>query len=426
MPSISIYLTGIGIPEDIMATVRQGLNQPNLPATVRSVDLYLAHVAQTDRNRAIELKKDFVNRYLLSSGNKFNSIFGVRDSFEYLTYGDVIVRSDVTYVASAEDDPDAKILADMKEMELEETPELEYPVWLVKFELSRKHNHDWSHTVISPIGVDKEGWDMNFSYLPGTDRSYIRGVLPVKMATMDRIAYAEDELRARPLKGIAGIRKTTIRTEKKDIKLDDGTIVARDSARYGELAPISMDAETYIIDTIGSNLMEITGMDHVDPYRTFTNDITEMMAIYGIEVARRSIIRELNQVLVGAGIQIDIRHITLLADAMTCRGFIQKIDRFGAKKGESGPLALASFEETTAMLGKAAAEAQTDNLGVSANIMVGQFVKLGTNSFETYLDEGMLLQYAEKPTATARAEIDITETTEGCNIDDLGQFEFVL
>ena len=428
MPSISIYLTGIGIPDDIMQTVRQGLNQPDLPATVRSVDLYLAQVAQTDRARAMELKKDFVNRYLLSSGNKFNSIFGVRDSFEYLTYGDVIVRSDVIYVASAEDDPDAEELDKLKGISVDDEAETEYPIWLVKFEVSRKHNHHWAHTIIGPVGVEKEGWEMKFSYLPGKDRSYIRGILPVKNATMDRIAKAEDDLRARALKGIAGIRKTTIRTEKKDIKLDDGTIVARDSSRYGELAPISMDAETYIIDTIGSNLMEITGMDHVDPYRTFTNDITEMMAIYGIEVARRSIIRELNQVLVGAGIQIDIRHITLLADAMTCRGFIQKIDRFGAKKGESGPLALASFEETTAMLGKAAAEAQTDSLGVSANIMVGQFVKLGTNSFETYLDEGMLLQYAEKPTEAARSAFDIMDSTggDGCNIEDLGRFEFVL
>jgi hypothetical protein len=426
MPSIAIYLTGIGIPDDIMQTVRDGLSNQTLPATIRSVDMYLSHVAETDRNRAIELKKDFVNRYLLSSGNKFNSIFGVRDSFEYLTYGDVIVRSDVMYVESAEDDPDAAILADMNGFDdLIETAEVPYPIWLVKFEIGRKHNHDWSHTEISPIGSDKESWEMQFTYLPGAERGYIRGVLPAKDATMEHIAKAEDELRERPLKGIAGIRKTTIRTEKKDIKLDDGTIVARDSARYSELAPISMDAETYIIDTIGSNLMEITSMDHVDPYRTFTNDITEMMAIYGIEVARRSIIRELNQVLIGAGIQIDIRHITLLADAMTCRGFIQKIDRFGAKKGESGPLALASFEETTAMLGMAAAQAETDTLGVSANIMVGQFVKLGTNSFETYLDENMLLQYAEKP-AVARTLIDLTDNTDECNMEDLGRFEFVL
>lgn len=167
-------------------------------------------------------------------------------------------------------------------------------------------------------------------------------------------------------------------------------------------------------------------MNNVDPYRTFTNDITEMMEIYGVEVARKSIIRELNNVLLGSGIQVDIRHITLLADAMTCRGFIQKIDRFGAKKGESGPLALASFEETTAMLGKAAAFAQNDTLGVSANIMVGQFAKLGTNSFETYLDEAMILQHAERNTVAPREAIDIQEDDTGCGMDDLNQFEFTL
>jgi DNA-directed RNA polymerase II subunit RPB1 len=230
---------------------------------------------------------------------------------------------------------------------------------------------------------------MQFTYLIDEDVSYIRGTISVNEGntSMDTISLIEETLMGTPIKGIPGIRKTTIRTEKKDIKLDNGTIIPHNSERYAELAPISMDADTYVIDTIGSNLMEIISMNNVDPYRTITNDITEMMEIYGIEAARRSIIRELNDVLSNAGAKIDIRHITLLADAMTCRGFIQKIDRFGAKKGESGPLSLASFEETTAMLGKAAVYGQTDTLGVSANVMVGQFAKLGTNSFETYLDK---------------------------------------
>lgn len=427
MPSIAIYLTGIGIPDDVMETVRRELNQSDLPATIRSVDLYLAQVAQTDRSRAMSLKKDYVNKYLLSAGKKYeqggSSIFSVRDSFEYLTYGDIIDRSDVIFVASPETDPDYEALEDLKGFDVGEgAAEVQYPLWLVKFEISRKHSVNLAVTDIKPIE------DMTFSYLSGNERSYIRGTIPVSNAnaSMDKISEIEDELRRRSIKGIPGIRKTTIRTEKKDIKLDDGTIVARDSPRYAELAAISMDAETYIIDTIGSNLMEIISMNNVDPYRTFTNDITEMMEIYGVEVARKSIIRELNNVLLGSGIQVDIRHITLLADAMTCRGFIQKIDRFGAKKGESGPLALASFEETTAMLGKAAAFAQVDTLGVSANIMVGQFAKLGTNSFETYLDESMILQYAEKPTAAPRAAFDIQEEEAGCGLDELNQFEFVL
>lgn len=421
-PSIAIYLTGINIPDEIINVVRENLKDDTLPATFRSVDRYLAHVAETEsREAAIALKKQFVNTFLISSGDKVNSIFGVRDSFEYLTYADIIDRSDIMYVVDAESDPDYEKLKDGDGFDLAEESKIEYPIWLVKFQLNRKHSHDLATTRIQSIQ------NMNFSYLSDTDYSYIRGVLSINNAdaSMELMAEIEQSLLSTPIKGIPGIRKTTIRTEKKDIKLDNGTIIPHNSPKYVELAPISMDADTYVIDTIGSNLMEIISMNNVDPYRTITNDITEMMEIYGIEAARKSIIRELNDVLTNAGAKIDIRHITLLADAMTCRGFIQKIDRFGAKKGESGPLALASFEETTAMLGKAAAYGQTDSLGVSANVMVGQFAKLGTNSFETYLDEAMLMKYAVKPKKES-AKFDIIEGDTGCELDDLNQFEFVL
>ena len=418
-PSISIYLTGIGIPDEIMSTVRRELNNNDLPATIRSVDMYLAKVAETDKEKAKELKKEYVNKYLLSSNNKVNSIFGVRDSFEYLTYGDIIERSDIYYVETAETDPDYQKLSEVSDFG--DTDVVEYPLWLVKFQIGRKHNINMISNTIEPVE------EMTLSYLSDTDVSYIRGIIPLTNdVTIEMINEYESKLRERPIKGISGIRKTTIRTEKKDIKLDNGTILARSSTQYESLAPISMDADTYVIDTIGSNLMEIISMSNVDPYLTYTNDITEMMAIYGIEVARKSIIRELNDVLTSAGASIDIRHITLLADAMTCRGFIQKIDRFGAKKGESGPLALASFEETTAMLGKAAAYGATDMLGVSANIMVGQFAKLGTNSFETYLDEPMIMKHANVPTKK-EVIFDIQEpTTNGCQLEELNQFDFVL
>jgi DNA-directed RNA polymerase II subunit RPB1 len=170
-------------------------------------------------------------------------------------------------------------------------------------------------------------------------------------------------------------------------------------------------------------------MPNVDPYRTFTNDIMETYSIYGIEVARRAIIRETYDVLSNAGAHIDIRHIELLADAMTCRGFLQKIDRYGARKGESGPWALASFEETTSVLCEAASFGQEDNMnGVSSNVMFGQFVKVGTGSFDVYIDEAIILAKGVPPPkqeVDRKAEEYNIESTQGCAKDDF-QFDFVL
>ena len=54
------------------------------------------------------------------------------------------------------------------------------------------------------------------------------------------------------------------------------------------------------------------------------------------------------------------------------------IDRFGINRGNIGPLAKCSFEETTDQLFKASIFGEVDNLtGVSSNIMLGQLIKSG-------------------------------------------------
>jgi DNA-directed RNA polymerase II subunit RPB1 len=233
------------------------------------------------------------------------------------------------------------------------------------------------------------------------------------------------------IQGIANIIQTTVRKERRDIRLGDryGKVIQRSDRAYSEMAEVMMGADDYIIDTVGSNLSDILALEFVDPYRTYTNDINEMQKTFGIEVGRKSIIRETNEVLVNsAKTEIDVRHLELLADGMTCRGFMQKIDRNGAKKGEAGPLALASFEETTTILCKAAVYSEEDTMtGVSSNVMFGQPIKLGTNAFDVYLDEQMILEHGVK--STKRNEnldtvLDIGGI-EACT-DEALQFDFTL
>ena len=64
------------------------------------------------------------------------------------------------------------------------------------------------------------------------------------------------------------------------------------------------------------------------------------------------------------------------------------IDRFGINRGDIGPLAKCSFEETTDQLFKASIYGELDKLnGVSSNIMMGQIAPCGTGATEVYLDE---------------------------------------
>ena len=64
----------------------------------------------------------------------------------------------------------------------------------------------------------------------------------------------------------------------------------------------------------------------------------------------------------------------------------------GINRGDIGPLAKCSFEDTTDQLIKASIFGERDKLqGVSSNIMLGQVIPSGTGFCDIFLDEEQLL-----------------------------------
>jgi DNA-directed RNA polymerase beta' subunit len=171
------------------------------------------------------------------------------------------------------------------------------------------------------------------------------------------------------------------------------------------------EMEQYVVDTVGTNLLEVLGTPGVDATRTFSNHILEINQVLGIDAARNSIIRELNDVF---ETYINYHHLSLLADKMTSRGVPISIDRHGVNKSDSGPLAKASFEETDTVLLKAAQMGELDPVtGVTSNIMFGQPIPGGTGMSQILLDEDMFMKVfrpprdispEDKAAAVARAE----------------------
>ena len=79
------------------------------------------------------------------------------------------------------------------------------------------------------------------------------------------------------------------------------------------------------------------------------------------------------------GMSIDRRHITLLADLMTCRGEVLGITRHGLAKMKESVLMLASFEKTSDHLFDAAYYGQKDTInGISECIIMGIPIRVGT------------------------------------------------
>ena len=118
-----------------------------------------------------------------------------------------------------------------------------------------------------------------------------------------------------------------------------------------------------------------------------TNSIIEIGDVFGIEAARNSIIYEATSTLGNAGLDVDVRHIMLVADLMTNDGTVRAIGRNGVSGKKSSVLARAAFEITAAHLLHAAMVGEVDKLeGVTENIIVGQPVTLGTGAIKLYYD----------------------------------------
>lgn len=140
--------------------------------------------------------------------------------------------------------------------------------------------------------------------------------------------------------------------------------------------------EWYIM-TEGSDLAKILQVEGVDRTRTTTNNIYEVYEVLGIEAARNTIIREVVEILKEQGLEVDGRHISLLADWMTESGQIKPVSRTGITLGKTSVLAKAAFEVTVNHLLAAAQSAETDNLeGVTESVIVGNYIPMGTGVVE--------------------------------------------
>jgi len=131
----------------------------------------------------------------------------------------------------------------------------------------------------------------------------------------------------------------------------------------------------------GYGLKECMTTPGIEPYKTMSNHVMEVRSVLGIEAARATIVKEISDVM--GNMDIDPRHMALLADVMTFKGDVYGITRFGLQKTRDSVLQLASFEKTPDHLFEAAARGKTDTIdGVSESIIMGQSMGLGTGALK--------------------------------------------
>lgn len=145
-----------------------------------------------------------------------------------------------------------------------------------------------------------------------------------------------------------------------------------------QVLPVKREDE-FIIITAGTNLKEILELEFVDNTKTTTNDIYELQNILGIEAARQGMINEIYKVIETQGLNVDIRHIMLIADVICNTGSIKGITRYGIVNEKSSVLARASFETPIKHIIEASLQGEVDDLNsVIENVMLNQPVPIGT------------------------------------------------
>jgi DNA-directed RNA polymerase subunit A" len=189
----------------------------------------------------------------------------------------------------------------------------------------------------------------------------------VRLGTDDviKLRRAYERILNQRVKGLKGVRHAIV----KPIRNDKGELVE------------------YVILTEGSNFQGVLSIPGVDPTRTRTNNIQEIYEVLGIEAARAAIIEEIKKVLDEHGLDVDYRHIMLVADAMTYTGKVRQVGRHGVAGEKESVLARASFEVTVKNLVEAALFGEEDPLrGVIENIIIGNRpIPLGTGSVKLKL-----------------------------------------
>ena len=206
------------------------------------------------------------------------------------------------------------------------------------------------------------------------------------------------------IKGVKGIERVAI---------DE-----KSGRRYNPVTKTFDSFKEFMIFTDGSNLRDVLALPYVDAARVTTNDVNEIYEVLGIEAARQALHNEFVEVL--EGIQVNYRHIALLVDVMCNRGGITSVNRHGIGRGDIGPLAKCSFEETTDKLIKAGLFAEYDKMnGVSSNLMCGQIAPCGTGDVTVVMDEFLVSQMQAPQAEHHTFEMDDEDINAECAADVL-------
>jgi len=211
------------------------------------------------------------------------------------------------------------------------------------------------------------------------------------------------------LRGVNKIKNVLPRKLQNVVSLNDG--------KYSK-------KETWILDTVGTNMLDALALDFIDTRKTLSNDIREVFNVLGIEAARQMLYNEIMEVMEFADANVNYHHLNLLCDRMCMTQDLTPIFRSGILNDDIGPIAKATFEVHTEVLLNASRHAQFDHMrGVSSSVLCGQYGNYGTGAFNVILDMEQMktledMKHEEEDDIEKMFELE-NETNGQCSKNDI-------
>jgi len=142
---------------------------------------------------------------------------------------------------------------------------------------------------------------------------------------------------------------------------------------------VSNRGKDFVVLTAGSNMKDLIEVKGIDRDKIVSNDVYDVMQTLGVEAARTTIMNEIKKVLQNQGIDINERHMRLVADAMTSLGIVKGVTRMGIISDKASILARATFETPDKQFVNATIQGGRDELkSVIENILLNQVIPVGT------------------------------------------------
>ncbi|KAJ2788073.1 hypothetical protein GGI18_003055, partial [Coemansia linderi] len=219
---------------------------------------------------------------------------------------------------------------------------------------------------------------VGYDFVDSGDETYavIELQFPATTPKFLMLNLAEEAVRGTVVREIQGVSSCYVNEPKSE---NDTSLVI--GANGNNIRGI-WEASLVALDDI-ANTEEATGLDEwIDVKRLYSNDIAMLLRTYGVEAARAAIMKEIGGVFGVYNIEIDKRHLSLVADYMTFEGGFKPFNRQGLSSSPA-PFAKMTYESTCTFLQEAVVSGDFDDLtNPSSRIVMGQPVISGTGAFD--------------------------------------------